>query len=144
MRVSKTPTGNIAVSIDPASIAAGIVAGLPLVIPTDTLMTRKHDAFILNIPAAGGTPVEIRLDDSNVGIALTAAVKAMEFSCTLPEPVEILVGASAGAAVRKFIASAGDSSVTVSCIIASGQHIYLRSLDANAVTAGVLTLNLLG
>lgn len=144
MRVTKTPTGNIAVTLSSATIQVGVAAALQQVNATDTLMTRKHDAAVLTIPNKSGTPVEIQVDDLTAGLALTSAVKQIEFSCTFPEPVEVLVGATAGSAVRKFIASAGDSTMSVVCIIASGSHIYLRTLDANSITNGVLTLNLLG
>lgn len=110
----------------------------------DVVESRHHDCSVLNIPSSATDPVEINIDNSTVGAALGSAVKKIHASATFGAPIEILIGATAGAAVRKFVMNLGEGPLVIECSIASGSKLWVRNLNAAAVTSGVLTLNLLG
>ena len=110
----------------------------------DVIATRYHDTSVTNINAAAGALVEVDVDKDNRGAVLPAAVKGIEISCTFGTPVEILSGASAGAATRKLVANLGEGPTVVPLKMTSGHRVYVRSLNTDSITSGILTLNLLG
>ena len=104
----------------------------------DVLETRLHEGSVTTINASGGAWVAL-----GGGAALANDIKSLQVTSTMGQPLEIGVGASAGAAQRKFILNRGDGPVSLKINLDSTEELWVRSLDA-AVTSGEITINLLG
>lgn len=140
-QISPPPSGS---GISQAQAQQAFEDAMAASLADDIITTRHHDCSVTNIPSSAGIAEEIRVDNATTGAALAAAVKKIHASATFGAAIEIMVGASAGAATRKFIMNLGEGPLIIECAIASGQRIYVRNLAASAVSTGILTLNLLG
>lgn len=129
-----TTSGGLTQAETQAAMEAAIVAQR-----LDLKDTKFHDCAVTNIPALSGTPVEI-----DVAVPVSTPIKELQVTCTFGEPIEILTGTSLLTATRKFILNLGDGPIVMPCKLSVGDHLYVRTLSANAVTSGVLSINLMG
>lgn len=120
------------------NIANSPSSPFPVLEDLDVLETRFHQGSVVNINGSAGAWVAL-----GGGAALSNDIKQLQVTSTMGQPLEIGIGASAGAAQRKFILNRGDGPVLVKINLDDGEELWVRSLDA-AVTSGELTINLLG
>lgn len=105
----------------------------------DILETRFHQGSVTNINGSAGAWVAL-----GGGAALANDIKQIHMTTTMGEPLEIGVGASAGAAQRKFIVNRGEGPLVLKINLDSGDELWVRSLTTNGVTSGEIVVNLLG
>lgn len=116
-------------------------ASSPIVVleELDVLETRFHQGSVTNINGSAGAFVAL-----GGGAALSNDIKQIHITTTMGEPLEIGVGASAGAAQRKFIVNRGEGPLVLKINLDSGDELWVRSLTTSGVTSGEIVLNLLG
>lgn len=107
---------------------------------------RFHDAALTNWNAVGGA--WIQLDANSAAAAGTPAnvansCTAMKVDWNGGSPVMLGVGANAGAVTQIAQLGAGESD-TVGVILASGNKLWVRSVEGATVTDGKLSVKLLG
>ncbi len=105
----------------------------------DVLVTEFHNISSVNINGSAGAFVAL-----GSGSALASDIVQIQVSYTAGQPLEFGIGASAGAAVRKFIINQGEGPTTLSVALSSGERLWVRSLSATGVTGGYITMNLIG
>ena len=105
----------------------------------DVLKAEFHNMTSVNINGSAGAFVAV-----GSGAAIGFSIQKIQLSYTSGEPLEFGIGASAGAAVRKFIVNQGDGPVALDLVLATTDKLWVKSLSATSVTSGYLTLNLMG
>jgi len=105
----------------------------------DVLETRFHQGSVTNINGSAGAWIAL-----GGGAALSNAIKKLHITITMGEPLEFGIGASAGAAARKFIVNRGEGPLVLQIDLDSGSELWVRSLTSSGVTSGEIVLNLLG
>lgn len=105
----------------------------------DILETRFHDASVTTVNGSGGVWVAL-----GGGSALTHTIKRITVDNTTSEPLEFGTGATAGAAVRKFVVNRGEGPFQADCSLASGAFLWVRSLSTLSMTTEYIVVNLLG
>jgi hypothetical protein len=133
------PSGGASAS----EVETAVIDALETVFPTTTVATRYHDTATTTIPAFASNPVEIRVDSSSTG-AVVPFTKALQITCTFGSPIGIYVGSAAASATIRCVLNLGGFIPEIPVIIAAGQRIYVKTMNADTVTSGVLTVNLLG
>lgn len=101
-----------------------------------------HDASSDNIDVAGGSYVAF-----GGAVTIPSGTKYVQISSTLGEPVEIAFGADATAAassVKKAYLVEGGAPGKLEFIPATENKVFIRSLSANAIDSGYVTLIFLG
>lgn len=105
---------------------------------TSYVERRFHDPVTTNIPASASNPVEL---DAAFGVTAGAAVSGactqMHVNWNGGEGIEILKGATAGAAVAIASFGAGQTR-SVGVTLAGGDKIWVRALKNAAIATGEL------
>lgn len=128
-----SPTNVTIVGPNPLPVTLSGATGL------DIKKTYFHDIAAANINATSGSFVAL-----GDGSAIGAAVSKLQMTATEGEPLQFAVGASAGAAVKRWISNQGEGPQNLDIALLSGDKLWVKSLSANAVMAGYITLNLVG
>jgi hypothetical protein len=116
-----------------------VTAALQAQLADAVVVAEFHDAASVGINGSAGAWVAL-----GSGAALGAAVKKIQMTQTVGEPLEFGTGANAGAATRKWVSNRGEGPQVFEVDIASGTKLWVRSLTTSAVAAGEITLNCLG
>lgn len=104
---------------------------------------RFHDAALTTIPASASNPVELNVlgAASPTDVANTATQMGVNWNGG--SAIEILAGATAGAAVAIAAFGAGQTRA-VGVTLAAGDKIWVRAIQNATITAGELTVVLEG
>lgn len=119
--------------VGPSPLPVSVQGGL------DVKKAEIHDISATNINASGGAFVAL-----GSGAALGSIIQKLQLSYTAGEPLEFGVGASAGAATRKWVANQGEGPMLLDILLAAADKVWVRSLSLNAVSSGYITTNFLG
>lgn len=123
------------------AVAAGFAASSSST--SNVVGTKYHDMSATSINASGGAFVEVRA----AGV-LAAAVKKINMAYTAGEPLAFRAAAdpTSAAALSSdlFVINQGEDEQSLNVQIAAGLKLFVRSLSANAVSTGYITMNLLG
>jgi hypothetical protein len=101
-----------------------------------------HDAADTNVNDTGGAYVAL-----GGGVTIPAGTDFVQVSSTMGEPIEISFAAdlaSAGASTKKIYLVPGGAPGKLEFIPGSDNKAFIRSLSANSITEGYVTLNFLG
>ncbi len=112
---------------------------IPFIAGGDIKENRFHYAASQNINGSAGAWVAL-----GSGAAIASTIKQIQYSSTLGLPVEIGVGANAGASVQKFVINQGGGPVVITDAQNVGDKLWIRSLSTSAITSGYLTVSLVG
>jgi hypothetical protein len=113
----------------PVSIASGI----------SVQKGEFHDCSVTEINAAGGSWAAV-----GSGAAMSKLIQKVQMSSTIGIPIEFGVGPNSGSVTRAWVANQGEGPQVVDVALASGTHLFVRSLNASTASSGYLTVNLEG
>lgn len=100
-----------------------------------------HDASSTGINNNSGAFVQFS------GATLTSDVKKIEYSNTSGYPLDVRLGADASSAALAstlFIMNRGEGPISLDCEIPTGSKLWVRSKTTDAITDGIITINLMG
>lgn len=119
-------------------VEAAVLAALKAFFPGQEIGQIYHDAAVNNVTAtyteAGGTG----------GGSIPAGVNQMQVSSILGSPIQLAVGANAGAAVSTFNLVPGGGPVVVPFLYTAGDKLFVKTLDGATVSSGCFVVNFMG
>lgn len=125
-------------AIDPVTIEAGVLAALQAFFPSRQLGQIYHDAAAHNITAsfteAGGSG----------GGTIPTGTSQMQVSSIIGSPIQLGVGANAGAAVPVLNLVPGGGPVTIQFEFAASDKLWVLTLDGSTVSQGCFVVNFAG
>lgn len=123
------------------------VINTTLPIALSALSYKEHrfmDAAVTNIPASGGTAVEIG-DTNNPAANVANTCTQLKIANNSGNALNIYVGANSGALTQIGVAHAGQIGEAVFGVtLASGDKVWIRAVQNAAVTSGEVLVTLLG
>lgn len=123
------------------------IVNTSLPIALTALVYKEHrfmDAAVTNIPASGGTAVQI--GDTNIPAADVAnTCTQLKVANNSGSAINIYVGANSGALTQIGVAHAGQIGEAVFGVtLASGDKVWIRAVQNAAITSGEVLVTLLG
>ncbi len=104
---------------------------------------RFHDAALTTIPASTSNPVELNVLGAASPTALTNNASEIGINANVGAALEILVGATAGAAVAIGAVGAGQTK-SFGVTLSSGNHVWVRAVQNATITTGELLVTFSG